>query len=665
MDIFNVASLIPEHRKEIVRDVLKAIKAGEISRQISFNIPMRPQEAPLLAKAQYCAESFSLFKKDLEGCGLKVGINVLFIMHGDRGITKSDDTLFPRCVGIDGNTRMRICPLNEDFIKYVRDVFAILAAAGPDFFAMDEDFRLEPGQECFCGKHLAELNKKTGTSLDRVSLVEILQKTDAESKRIGKAWEETLTDSLLPLARAARAGIDSVNPELLCEFKTVVGMGFVIPITKILAGKQKPVARIHNAMYMCSDPRQIPSRMHSSALQIYQLRQAGIDIFYSESDTYTNTRFATSAKILDAQITLSILEGVSDIELRYLGGFIMEGEYEHESKHCAHLGGLVSGKSGFYRKFSELVKSAKWLGPALPLPSVLASFWNPIAVDKQGEDCVFWFRDFCSRLGFPAFPGNEAEIFMLHGGTEYFTDDQIAGFLKKGLLLTGPAAAELCARGFAEDIGVTVESHGIRVDGERFADDRSLNGEAAGKTIPVNNGALALKTLKPISDDVKILSEFFKSPWHYSPNRTSMSPAMTFYKNKRGGRVAVCAFSVFSGFQAYNFINPIRKEQFVQVFSLLAGKPLPFIAADDYELCVRHGILSGGKEEMLCVFNMSLDAADNLRFLTAEDNITRIRRLNDSGALEEQKFSFPKAGLLEIDCAADTLTPKVFIINRT
>lgn len=64
--------------------VLKAVRDGELSSEVKFDIWAIPQREPVLDKAKEAAKRFAAIKAKLRGCGLKVGITVQFVLHGDR-----------------------------------------------------------------------------------------------------------------------------------------------------------------------------------------------------------------------------------------------------------------------------------------------------------------------------------------------------------------------------------------------------------------------------------------------------------------------------------------------------------------------------------------------------------------------------------------------------
>ena len=117
--------------------VLKAVRDGELTGEVKFDVLAIPQSEPVLDKAKEAAKRFVEVRKKLQGSGLKIGITVQFILHGDRGWTVSDPIKFPRCIDLSGEPTRRICPLGKNIQKYAYDIFRIFAQTHPDMIDMD------------------------------------------------------------------------------------------------------------------------------------------------------------------------------------------------------------------------------------------------------------------------------------------------------------------------------------------------------------------------------------------------------------------------------------------------------------------------------------------------------------------------------------------------
>ena len=634
--------------------VLKAVKDGELTGEVKFDIWAIPQREPVLDKAKEAARRFAAIKEKLRGCGLKVGITVQFVLHGDRGCTVSDPAKYPRCIDINGNPSRRICPFGKNIQKYTYDIFRIFAQTGPDMLDMDEDIRLESRKECFCPEHLKHFNKlKGGKPMTREELVPLLQSPGTENAKIKELWHQTIVDSVVELAKAARAGIDSVDPDIPCYNKIVPSeLSIAIPVTKVLAGKHPVIARIGNGFYAVKNFDWLPSKMLQGAYQAYYLRQAGAQRIRSESDACPQMRFACSARKLHAQMTGSVLAGVDDLEMRD-----MNPPDEREPYSRSH-----SRNAGFYRTLAKWCKEVEWQGFSIPFPKQLRSCWDFEFCEVQ--DHTFFGGEFCGRLGFPTRMGKQDGVMMVSDqAIDSFSDSEIKAMLGKSLILTGEAAMRLQKRGFGKELGVSLSEDKIRVDGMFFSDDASWNGKVAGKKGNINNGRLIYKTLKP-GPKTEELGYFYTVPHGFSTEYKKIAPSETAFKNKLGGTVIVMADSYFESdfFHKNSIIRMKRKEQFKNWYHKLTGKKLVY-AEGNYDCWIRYGKFPGGKREMVSIVNLTLDPMPGL-VLANMGKVSNVEKLMPDGSLKKVAFKVLQNGSFRISGRHEILDPAVYLITK-
>ena len=258
------------------------------------------------------------------------------------------------------------------------------------------------------------------------------------------------------------------------------------------------------------------------------------------------------------------------------------------------------------------------------------------------------------------------------GGDEvdYFSDDELRGFLKEGLLLDGSAAEKFCERGFSEHLGVEAAASDMRVSYEQLVDDPAANGEVGGRRIALINGAFALRRLSVKDDRVRVLSHIMAEPWFLCPDPEPLSPGATFFKNALGGRVGVFAASLVKagtfGDGQYNFISGTRKKQLAHLLGLLADAPLPAVVEADVDLYVRCGEISPerGGGMLLCIFNLNPDTLPQLRLRLADTAISDIHLLDDAGQWAGLDWRLTDTGDVAVDTPVEPMTPLVVRILR-
>ena len=623
--IINIAPLLAENKAEITEDLLRLHRDCGVT-DVAFMLSLSPTEAePTMAEAQHLRDLFLEMREPLRGSGLKIGI----LIQSTIGHGYSTDSRFQRITTLDGTAKKSFCPLDPDFTNYIRQAVATVAVTRPDFFLVDDDFRVHHGAPgCFCPLHLAAFNKVVDGHFTRESLMQTLQREDAESRRLGQAWDQSLLGSLAGLARAIRDVINSVDPDLPCGFCSPGNINYTLSLAKILAGRQPPLVRVANSWYQENDGRGLLARVYWTAAQMEAFK--GIPELLSESDTYEQNRYYTSAHALNGQITLSLLYGTTGAKL----WITRMGEYEPGSGLAYRE--MLRRNIKRYGELKRLCPSVSWDEPATPLPGQPVALWNPADLSKQ-RFVKNWAAKVCGHLGIPCRAASwdraDAKILMLAGPeVSFFTDAELKSFLGRGLLLDGPAAAQLCQRGFAELLGIDASRRGARV------------------VLLVRNAR------------VQTLSKCQQSPSDLSPVKEMTESKLTLFENQLGGRVAVFAADI----DPSPFMNETRREQLIDVLGWLNRAPLPVVVVSDVDIYARHGVLAPeeGGGELLCLFNMNMDALPELRLRVGSPGIKEISRLEGDGTWRTLAWHPGTGSELIVQAPLETMEPLILRLRR-
>ncbi|MFA6175542.1 MAG: hypothetical protein WC765_03070 [Phycisphaerae bacterium] len=657
MRVINITPLLVESKQAIWDDLLDLKNECGVT-DVAFMLPLHPEQPPLNAKIEHLSRCFSEIKNGLANSGLGVGILVQSLMsHGDRG----GGTVNPdmeKIASVDGRRLQRLCPLGEAFREYTRNALTTLASTGPDFFLIDDDFRLFlDGIGCFCELHLQAFSKVAGRAFSREQLVDVLQQDDPASREIGRLWNDTLRSSMLSMAKCVRKGIDVVDSRIACGLFTSSNGEFAwaSDIAAILAGKTPPLVRLNNSHYHEDGYKIFPRRMYNTAMQAAYLRDVP-DVLV-EADTFPQNRFSQSAQSLNGQITGALLNGVNGILL----WITPLTEFEPESG--AAYREMLKRHQGFYEALSRMLPRVEWLGTSTPLPLKPAPFWNPIELGKQVYTSN-WAGNILGRLGIPAQFGGTSKVKMLAGReVDFFSDEELLRFVASGLLLDGSAAEKMCQRGFADYLGVDVKASHLRVSFDRLSEDANLNGKAAGAKIALMNFASATRAITVLHKSVAILSELMLEPWYQCPDPQPVGPGLTIFTNAIGGRVAVYAMSLCGDEwnDGYNFISLKRKEQLTRLMELLGDNPLPFVVLGDVDLYVKHGCIHSRNDggQLLCVFNLNSDSLPELRLRVADPNIAEIHSLSQSGEWAKTLWKSDGPFEITVHIALKTMVPLI------
>lgn len=159
-------------------------------------------------------------KKRLEEKGIVVSVNNWIEMgHADRGRHLLPDQNFTTMVDIDGRASTVIpCPLCKNWRAYFTEYVTLLCKElEPDTYWIEDDFRLMNhaplrSAGCFCDLHMADYNKRLGTSYTRE---EFIQKLLAPGKcnRERQAWLDSNRDVMVDLADEITRAVKAASPK--------------------------------------------------------------------------------------------------------------------------------------------------------------------------------------------------------------------------------------------------------------------------------------------------------------------------------------------------------------------------------------------------------------------------------------------------------------------
>ena len=645
--IINIAALFDSKQEESIADIRMLQKDCGIT-DVAFMMPLCPNEkAPSMSRAESFRDKFIKMRSLLEGSGLRVGI----LIQSTLGHGGSNSSPFTHSVNAKGDTTGSLCPFDPGLREHLRKAVAIVAATKPDFFILDDDFRLAnwsaPG--CFCPLHLAAFEKASGQSLDREALLKAIEAKTPEGEKLKSQWENVRRESLAGLAKAMRTSIDETNPNAEAGFCVCDAGGmelqFAKDIESAIAGKGPQWVRINNACYLVQDPRSILSRLYWTGAQMDRLRD--MPEILGESDSCPQNRFSTPARILDAQIVFSIMSGCTGLKLwiSKLDSFAPEAGAAYRS--------VMKKRIGAYQALRSLTAGMKSRVPSVPLPSDTSSIpaaGNPI---RDGN----WATAALGHLGIPCRVGfnDLSSAFMLTGPeTALFSDDEIKGFLSKSLLLDGSAALALSKRGFSEFMGVEASKpEGWRGGHDKFNDD-PLNGGSKGS----GSGSGNAPKLTPLPGaKVRELASM--------GGKDSSSPSVTLFENSLGGRVAIVASTLESSGFFTPIVNINRRDQLFGIMDWLNKSPVPAVSAD-LSVFAMHGEIdpANGGGELLAVFVLSVDPLDSLKLHWSGSLPKSIEKLNDDGSFSAVSWKPLADGSIVVDAGVENVCPAIFRIKR-
>ncbi len=638
---YSIMHLDTDHIDEICEDIRRQYEE-KIADCALFCMALVPEGDPdhpgkAIDKAAIFCEKFDLFRDRLESMGLKCGILAqCTIGHG-----YPLNNLFPftpYAAFTDGQAHNVCCPYDEAFREHMKGQFATLAAHRPAMIMVDDDFRLmnRGAMGCACSLHLDAIAGILGYSLTREELWDAIFNKDDETVR--DAFVKSQRDSLLGAARAYRAGIDSVDPAIpgafcICGNNTEFGTD----IARILCGKGNPVIiRVNNGRYHPAGARDFTSAMYRAASQAALLK--GADVILAETDTCPQNRYSTSAHSLHTHFVGTILEGASGAK-----HWLTRSAFEPESGEAYRR--LLAKNSGLYQALADLLPRLKWLGCRIPVP--MRPEYLPAAASGNG-----WITCVLERLGFPMYFSAEAggALFLDGSADSTISDEELLEAFRGPVFLSSEAAARLIARGFGKYIGVDV----------RPWTGKHPSGELIDATGCRCNVQMKRMELVPLSDSVRSHSTVFHVP--DGKTKEPLFPGVTSFVNELGGTtVTFCGTpkAKFHYLEAFSFLNYSRKQQMAEL--LCACGQLPVWYTGDTEIYLRAADIVGSEEQLVAVFNISLDPLDEIDFGTDRE-ITSVERLCPDGSRAPCTFWKTARGIT-VDAPAPILDPVILFLK--
>ncbi len=561
--MLNVAPLLDGYEKEMAQDVL-ALYSGNAISETAFIMTLVPEGNPVADKAAMLAEKYRKQRAAIGETEMPVGILLQATMG--HGWAPNAQAPFQKLKVADGSTPYMFCPLDTAFQRYIFDAVRKLAALKPDFFMLDDDFRMLTGRGgCFCPLHIARFNEITGKNYTEKTLREAV-KNDAA---VARAYDKLLMESLVSLAKLIRQAIDESDPATPCSFcMCCEDVRHVAPIVEALTAKgDTPTLRINHGMYLQDSPRGFHRWLYKTARQVLAF-PAEWQIL-GEPDTCPQNRYSTSAALMHAHITHSIIEGTHGGKL----WITPTRSYEPESGTLYRK--TLTENAGFYRMLAAL--PVRWEGVATPLPETPPLNF-PMGVNDFWPDCN-WSSEVFGKMGIPFYYSTAPVGMTALAGDDVglFNDAELKAVLEKNpLLIDGTAAVALAERGFAKTLGFAAETW--------KGDAVSFELEPESTKLLKASAALPYAKLTPASG-FEVLSSVYHSDSGLINDAEPVLPGVIRSKKALVFAIPVSRLSL----AAFGMLSQTRKEQLIR---LLTGfDAIPCYVPGDHEVLMKTGMI--------------------------------------------------------------------------
>lgn len=641
----SIMPLDTEHVDEVCADIVDQQRRG-ISTHAMMIMYFTPEGTPPRDRAAEYCEKYDLFRARLDREGAKYGVLVQSTL-GHISKPASPHPFQTVVSLVDGSTlESTCCPLDSGFRKYIKGQMRTLATHHPSVVMIDDDVGLvyRDVRGCACPLHLAQVSRRAGKPLSREEIYAHTQGDSEEDRRITAIYIDVQRDALVGAVRAMREGLDEVDPTIqgvTSGIYTTTFCEFSGDIAEAFAGKGNPrVVRMNNGMYTAAGARNFTKNMFRAAILRENIKDK-VDVFLAETDTCPQNRYSTSASLLHAHFTGTILEGAKGAKhwiTRLVG-------YDPKA------GRAYRQKLATYAKFYEaLTKYADELSPVgCRIPLTLAQDYGFVP-SAAGLNLSPWSTCVLERLGLPLYFSASAggAVFLDDISVSRFDDATVKEFFGGTLFLSAGAADALCRRGFSDLVGVRTEEW----QGKVMSRERYL-----GRTFTKQVNA---KQLIPTANGVEVLSEVI----HKADADSSevLFPAVTGFENPMGGyTVTFCGTpdTPFHYATAFSMLCEARKAQLIDI--LRRRGDLPVWYPEDAEVYLRAGYLKDGT--LFCAFfNIGLDPLEDIPLCVGAP-VARVQMLNTDGLRVDVPHFYDADGVLRVNVPAGILSPVILFLS--
>lgn len=516
-------------------------------------------------------------------------------------------------VHADGSRDTHVaCPLCPVWLENLANTWRVYAGTKPRVLWIEDDIRDFGAHECFCPLHMERFSKIVGQSVSREDVCDALFQPGEPHpwRSLYLAMRHESTRNVLQRIASAVAaaspetslGLMSSGPRNHCR----EGRDWLECAASLGATPDRPMlSRPTMGNYWeWSPPRGLYFSQDSIKITRHVLPANTVD--QTELENVPFSRYAKSVAFTFAQLAISFAYGARGTTLNIFDhlGTPMEAE--------PHYGKMLGERKMFFNALAQRAQSdGVFRGVQLLYRKDCAQTMHldpgegSNALAGEGYQGMEAFE----AAGIPTTYDDSEVVFLCGQQPHMLTDTEIRKLLTGGLFVDGPAAAILCERGFAADLGLVsatpakpLESYGI-LSGEALVhpDFGGAPWQHMTAHLPQASYTASLSRLDPLAASQEI-SHFFDA------DLQRVLPAMTAIENPHGGRVIVHAWDYASaiGPLGVSFHCPIRQRQLqAAVRWLFRGQP-PLLASCDgaWPLAFRKDSRDG---TLIGLFNLSLD----------------------------------------------------------
>ncbi|MEW6086519.1 MAG: hypothetical protein AB1607_18185 [Chloroflexota bacterium] len=413
-----------------------------------------------LERIQEWIDASRLYRDALKARGIAVSLNPWHtLLHSDSGRRLKPGQNWQTMVDADGcEARAVVCPLDANWQAYYLETLKLYAREDFRVVWIDDDIRYHNHAPlkwggCFCPQHVAEFNHRAGTNASRAEIVRACLSAGQPHPWRG-LWLDMWQDTQLEFLEKCRVTLAAGGAKMglmssLMEAHSAEGRRWG-DWWKTFSGDKAPVHRPHFWAYSdAPGSHLIQGIAHLD--QNRSIQPAEIESG-PEIENFPYGRWNKSYRQTIAQMAVALTLGSTNLNVSLFD--FMGNRLDDEPERAAFLKRIRPNLDFLAEKFPMTLRST---GVGVPWSEDLGrrihlsenATWADLQVSSRGW--AYWL----GAAGL-AFSAREQDMVNALAGKSVwgFDDDQIRGFLSKGLLLDGVAAHILTERGFGEHIGI-------------------------------------------------------------------------------------------------------------------------------------------------------------------------------------------------------------------
>ena len=305
--------VIAEAKKSGYTDICLVIDNGH-------GHPTKEQLAPQV-------ETYKFAASKIRAAGLSVSLNPYITIGQQRADLYKGRTFTP-ITAADGATQSAACPLDEEFIDYIKDIYRYLTSEiRPDLIWLEDDFRMHNRMGkgwggCFCELHLKKYSEYLGFDVTREQFVDGLLKEGVGRSAYREAYafvtRKAMEDLAAAIGSAAREGYSDVKVGFMTSHPEEHAIEYRDWHRLFAAADDKnpPVDRMHLPSYEECSPQvygwlfnkicmQTRARIPENTIVLPELETAPRSV-YAKSAEFSRMTVETTAPTVPGGATLFI-----------------------------------------------------------------------------------------------------------------------------------------------------------------------------------------------------------------------------------------------------------------------------------------------------------------------------------------------------------------------